>query len=64
MFSTPHELLQSFLGNNNTIRAAAERQLYDLAHTKPNASIDLYISALDFDDSKVIMIHYHTNFHS
>ncbi len=56
MFANPFQALNSFFDNNNATRASAESYLKELALSNPNDSLDFYISILDIDNLKVIIV--------
>jgi len=53
MFSDHLNLLQSFLSNNPATQREAEKNLTQIAQNDPSGSMDLYIGALESQESKV-----------
>lgn len=53
MQANPIDLLKAFLSHETNVQKEAERQLNQLAKESPNDSIELYISAIDYQESYV-----------
>lgn len=53
MYANPVDLLKAFLSNDTTVQKEAERNQIKLAQENPNASIELYTSCLDYQESAV-----------
>lgn len=49
----PIDLLKAFLSNDTNVQKDAERTLNQLAKEAPNDSIELYIAAIDNQESYV-----------
>ena len=56
MYANPIDLLKAFLSNNAATQKEAENTLSQLAKSDSNTSMDLYISAIDNQDSHVSFI--------